>query len=171
MSQGDIFKRVPIWQVASEKPQKTFELGPALLVTHDCNLDKRRGNGEFSIQRVQLIPIRAVSAQDLNRQAVARQDKLSPPEVLYIGEIADDENGGSWEGLALLSEIFTLPSITFQPSITDYAGDALLEPGDDTERLCFGLHGERYGTLSNDRLDFLYRKMASFFMRLEIDLD
>ena len=138
-----------------------LDLGPSLLVTHSCNLDKRRGSGEVHITRLQFLPLLDVAAEILERQAAVRRDTLNPPEVLYLGAMP-----GAWEAYVLLSEMYTLPAAMFAPRMETFAGDHRADPEDPTH-LVLGRNADRLGRLSGDRIRILYDKMALFWMRME----
>lgn len=164
VSQGDIFEAVPQcrWEVAPGSLVVVTDVGPALLVTHGCQLDKRSRSGTPQIKNLQFLPLLDVEEADTNRQAVLRRDDLQPPEVMYLGEMP-----GGWEAYVGLSEMYTMPAAFFEPRLEVFAGDPRAD-AEDPNHLVLDAHDRRLGRLSGERLRCLYDKMALFWMRMEL---
>lgn len=93
LCQGDIFGNAPIVDVgiaASGEIQATIISGPAVLLTHDCDMDKPNRDGTPRAERLQFVRLRAVDVLPRDRQQTLRatRDRIAPYEVQYLGEIS-----------------------------------------------------------------------------------
>jgi hypothetical protein len=164
--QGDIFTSVPIVRItltdAGEIRAAVIE-GPAVLLTHDCDMDKPDSTtGQPRIERMQFARLRAVDASPASYQRTLRTNRnnLGPFEALYLGDIA---NFG--ESCILLSDPYYIPSAYFLPTFSDYGGHP--EATEGARYITAQLHGSRVGRLDEAQLILLRRKMAAFWTRLE----
>jgi hypothetical protein len=157
--QGDLLVSAPQLALAMEggRLKVSGAHGPALVFTHDCALDKRRGQGSPSIERVQLLPVRDVESQDANRQKLLRDNNVRPYEALYLGSLGD------WEGFVALGELYTVPAGYFEPELRPFPGHP--EDPDEEPHLVFGRHGDRLGRIELDQLALLYEKVLAFWLR------
>lgn len=137
------------------------DVGPALLVTHSCQLDKRTRAGAPQIRNLQFLPLLDLAELTPDRQALLRQDRLQPPEVMYLGDMP-----GGWEAYVGLSEMFTLPAAIFQPRMGAFEDHPRADQN-DPNHLVLDSMAARLGCLSPGRLKHLYDKMALFWMRME----
>ena len=77
LCQGDLFRDVPIVDCtlqgrATIRPR--ISNGPALLLTHDCAMDKRTKSGLPRVERLQFAPLKVVSAEQGSRGRTIRGD-------------------------------------------------------------------------------------------------
>jgi hypothetical protein len=139
-------------------------LGPALLVTNGCDLDKprsKRADAPPRIERLQFLALADLAQQDATRQQLARKRELAPAEVVYVGEVP-----GVGEAFGLLSEMYYLPAELFDLELRTSDHEAA-ERG---KRLAHARsHGSRVGRLSAKDVDLLGLKMAAFWPRLTFD--
>lgn len=140
------------------------EVGPCLLVTHDCDLDKPKGRAADApprIERLQLLPLRDLDAQPKDRRDLLRRHELSPPEAIHIGHVA-----GVGDAFGLFSEMFYLPAAFFVLSLIEFPDHPAAESG---KRHCVATrHGNRAGRLTSDHLELMRRKMAAFWPRFDV---
>ena len=162
LSQGDIFTAVPIVTVGlttAGEIKADAAHGPAVLLDHDCALDKASRAGKPTIQTLHFAPLIAVSSQDDDRQRVLRESRLTPYEVMYLGEC-----GWFGEAFIVLSHMYPLPTDFFAPRAIPWPDHpaAVAE-----ERYCTpSRYDERIGKLDDDQLGMLHRKMNAFWTRL-----
>lgn len=170
-SQGDIFNRVPLGPLAEDEawPEASGEGQPlraALLVTHDCALDKKSRAGGIRIERMHFLPLENVAAQNADKQRVLRRSarEIEPSEVFYLGEIPELE----FEAFAVLSHIHTVPARVFNLAwvdIVDMQGDVV------DRRLSGGRHHERVAALSDEHGELLKDKLNVYWTRRAPQLD
>ena len=139
----------------------------ALLITHSCELDKRRQqDGSSSVVQFTFAPISLVenfpAAQGILPQL--RNGEVNPSSLVHIPKY-----GGNKESVANLGQIFFIPAAYFEPVITDFAGHDNLEEGSDSYRLCINEKLVRVSTLEENELDVLHRKIQVFWTRTELD--
>jgi hypothetical protein len=164
LGQGDIFASLPIVDVAlteAGEVQATVIEGPAVLLTHDCDMDKPdNATGLPRIQRMQFARLRAVDALPSSYQRTLRtnRNKRGPFEALYLGDI---ESFG--ESCILLSDPYYIPSSYFLPVFGDYGGHAEAQEG--ARYLSVQLHDSRVGRLDEAELILLRTKMTAFWTR------
>lgn len=165
LGQGDIFANVPIIDVTmtgAGEVQATVIDGPAVLLTHDCDMDKPdNATGLPRIQRMQFARLRAVDALPLSYQRTLRtnRNKPGPFESQYLGDIAS-----FGESCILLSDPYYIPSSYFAPVFDDYSSHA--EAAEGAKYLTVQLHDSRVGRLDEVELILLRKKMTAFWTRL-----
>lgn len=111
LSQGDLFNDVPIVLTeldAAAQARARVLHGPAMLLTHDCALDKASNKGVPKIERIAFLPLVLVDLQDANRKALLRRNSLEPFEVLYLANVPP-----YGEAFVALSESYYLPARYF----------------------------------------------------------
>jgi hypothetical protein len=166
LCQGDIFASVPIIDITLTDAGAVHAAvveGPAVLLTHDCDMDKPDSStGQPRIQRMQFARLRAVDATPAHYQRNLRTNRnnVGPFEALYLGEIAD-----FGESCILLSDPYYIPSDYFLPTFEDFGGHADAAEGD--RYIAAQLHDSRVGRLDEAQLILLRRKMAAFWTRME----
>lgn len=160
-SQGDVLTSVPVISVDLDGTGSVSTrqvVGPALLLTHGCVLDKATRSGRSTIKRLQFVPLISVGQQEPHRQQVLRNDGLTPYEVLYLGDC-----GSYGESFVVLSEIFSLPAAVFDVELKDWAGHAAATAGE--RYLTPRRNAERIGRLDVPRLELLAYKLIAFWTR------
>jgi hypothetical protein len=163
LCQGDVFELLPQLVAdlsADRQVRASIDVGPALLVTNGCDLDKPNGRRDAQprIERLQFLPIRDLRQQEENRQRMARSAELLPPEVVYVAP----EVAGVGEGFCLLSEMYSLPAGYFDPRLREFEHPEA-EPG--KAHLEATAHGNRLGRLGTAEVDLLQSKMVAFWPR------
>ena len=163
LCQGDIWESVPIVLPAinaSGALEVTCDqAGPALLATHGCDLDKATGSGRSKIERLQFMPLLALSQQDRNRQALLRREQINPPEAMFVGSVPS-----IGDAFCLLSEMYWLPARWFDPELISYDDHPDAEEG--SRYLTARHNGDRLGRLEDERVHLLHQKMRAFWTRL-----
>ena len=144
-------------QEAGGEVSSTSNVGPALLLTHDCNLDKARPGSQVRIERLQFLPLADMSVLDRSRQGLLRKEELNPPEAFFVGQV------GRIEAFVLLSEAFWLPASYFALRLEAFADHPEAEP--EARRLVAGRHGNRLGQIEAHRRALLHQKIVAFWTR------
>lgn len=167
LRQGDVFRSIP-WVlsrlVGAEVEAYVAQDGGALLVTENCQMDKRiKSESGFvtRLDRLQFAPLRLVEDipnPDIRRRI--RQLNPNPPDPVFVGDVLPDQ--GDW--YASLSEIYDLPAAFFGAVLRNHTGDVDLED-DDPWRLVAAQHDTRAGTLPADRLHSMRQKMVIFWTK------
>lgn len=161
-SQGDILERVPIISVDAPiegSLSVTSPLGPAVLLTHGCAMDKASRAGKPSIRTLHFAPLVAVSHQDPSRQRLLRAGGLTPYEVMHLGDC-----GPFGESFIVLSQMYALPTAYFVPTVIAWPDHPAALPDD---RYCTpSANASRVGRLDDAQVDLLKRKMNAFWTRL-----
>jgi hypothetical protein len=170
--QGDILRSVPLIELAVadgrlhlNAGEGTF--GPALLLSHDCIMAKRRGKPENrnpQIQRLQWLPLRDLGEQPVDKQRVARRGAEEPFELFYLGEVS----GLDWEAYVVLSDLLSLPAELMEPTIEDVSGDPEADP-EDPNHMVFNRYQETLAALDEAEKQHLYTKMSLFWSRYRPD--
>jgi hypothetical protein len=167
LCQGDLFEEIPIVITESGfvEPNPRMIYGPALLITYDCQLDKRTAKNNPQITRMQFIPIR--NLDDLLKPDQVknglREGKLDPPEAIYI-EPAFIKN----EGFGLLGEAYTLPATYFGIEIREIGADQSTDG--DRMRAHATQFESRICTMSPAELELLKKKMTAFWTGLKAEI-
>lgn len=161
LSQGDIFERVPLLDVtvagAGIAIAGVNQFGPAVLVTHDCVLDKTNRRLAVKVNRLYFMPLLAVSATTTDQAVALRRNEVIPTESLYIPDA-----GSFGEAYCVLSTAYYLPAEIFGLRLTHFdhpeaqEGEAHLEG----TRHCL-----RVGRLDADSLELLHLKWSGFWTR------
>jgi hypothetical protein len=168
LGQGDIFAEVPI--IISELDQAREvvvrqEPGPAILLTHDCAMDKPDRNGNPRVETLQFASLKTFSALSSDRQINLRGQAtaLMPFDALYVGQIPD-----FGETFFVLADTFCLPSTFFSLEFSDYGGH---EHADDNiaNYVVSRAKDTRIGRLDQSQLDLLRRKLPAYWARVQIN--
>ena len=150
LQQGDLFANVPCPVPGSDGPAGNtlrwrVEYGPALLMTYDCQLDKKKA------ERIHFAPARLLSTLDGSSQVMARRENEQPYDALYIGFATDR------------CEYFCRPSETFWLPLSCIGTSSFVDLKDgEPERRCIG-DATRLGTLPPDRRVLLRAKLNAFW--------
>lgn len=121
LCQGDIFGNIRVLDypdIAGPDLVPQLRVGQAMLVTHDCSLDKMTGKGRHTIERLAFVRIREVDALPPDRAELLRSShgKVQPYEAQYLGVLPD-----IGESYVLVSDPYFLPARYFDPRIEIYA--------------------------------------------------
>ena len=167
LGQGDIFERTPVVDVFltdAGDVRATIIEGPAVLLTHDCDMDKPDRSGNPRVQRMQFARLRAVDALPDDRQRTLRttQENLAPFEVLYLSNVAR-----FGESFILFSDPYYVPSAYFQPAFREYADH--MEAEGDARYITAQDHDSRIGRLDDAQLTLMRQKMSAFWSRVTED--
>ncbi|MHB8452756.1 MAG: hypothetical protein ACYDAQ_20220 [Mycobacteriales bacterium] len=168
LGQGDIFLEAPVLAAslgADGLLRFSAEIGPALLLTHDCVLDKPPfAGGAPRTERLQFARLRAAESLPPNRRDTLRgmATKPEPVEALWLGDLLD--LGPSF---ILLSDPYFVPVGYFQPYLEDYSRHEHARPGDAKRYLTPAVNDTRIGRLDESQLVLLQRKMMIFWTRAE----
>jgi hypothetical protein len=166
LGQGDIFGLAPVVDVQltdAGKVQAGVVDGPAVLLTHDCDMDKPDGKtSQPRIQRMQFARLRAVEALPESQQRTIRANRNTrgPYEILYLGDITS-----LGEACILLSDPYYVPVGYFLPTFVEYSDHPNAFAG--ARFLTAQLHDSRIGRLDEPQLMLLREKMMAFWTRLE----
>jgi hypothetical protein len=164
LSQGDIFGDAPVIDVVlsdTNELQVSLPTGPAVLITHDCAMDKPSRSGRPRVERLQFVRLRAVDALPPEQQNSLRgsRSRLAPYEALHLGDIAD-----YGESFILLSDSYYLPAAYFALGFEDYSNHAQGRP--DARYVTPSLHDTRLGCLNTEQVELLRRKLLAFWARV-----
>jgi hypothetical protein len=164
LCQGDIFAAAPVIDVilsSANELQVSLPTGPAVLITHDCAMDKPNRSGRPRVERLQFVRLRAVDALPPEQRNSLRgsRTRLPPYEALHLGDIAD-----LGESFILLSDPYYLPAAYFALSFEDYSQHP--QAGPDARYITPSLHDTRLGCLDAEQVELLRRKLIAFWARV-----
>ncbi|MDX6744982.1 hypothetical protein [Actinocorallia sp. A-T 12471] len=167
LCQGDIFSDAPIVDIAAQGTgglEASLIYGPAILITHDCAMDKPDKDGNPRVQHFQLVRLRSMSAlpQDRRGNLKGGRAKVPPFEAMYVGDVGD-----LGESFILLSDPYFLPAGYFAPGFVDYRGHAEADP-QVTNYITPLLNDSRIGRLEEDQIQLLRRKIIAFWTRMDV---
>lgn len=160
LSQGDLFREVIISRVGVEDGLAAVgvERGPALLMSHDCVLDKKKKSNGREVSRVDFltfVPIRGFAQVNPGKARALREFgaalDVRPYEALYLGEV--DGLGETWVSLA---HPYTIPALLLGTELRAFT-DAETGDGNDT-RLVASIGDTRVGKLSPGGVTLLRKK-------------
>lgn len=148
LCQGDLFLRAPLLSspLGAAGLTAAMAVGPALLMTHDCVLDKTNKKRVVRAAYATFLPLRKVVLLADDRAALIRQNTVTPYEALYVGEVP--EAGEVYLSLACPA---TVPLSYFAPELQDFEGEE--EP-----HLTATANDTRVGTLTADQVGLLRTK-------------
>jgi len=141
LSQGDIFAKVPVVRtgLADSQPRVVLEPAPAMLISHACSLDKKRG-GKSRLEYLTFLPVHHVRLLPKDRQDLLRRTSVAadrrPYEVMYLGTITS--LGESYFSLA---EPYTLPALLLRTGLKKFTAAETGEAAD--ERVVPTMHDTR----------------------------
>jgi hypothetical protein len=163
LCQGDIFENAPVVDVSiavTGEVQAAAISGPAVLLTHDCDMDKPNRDGTPRVERLQFARLRAVDALPRDRQQTLRstRDKIAPYEVLYLGEVPD-----FGKSFILFSDPYYFPTIHLEPSFVEYGSTGTQEGG---RYLTAQKNDSRIGRIEAHQLALMRQKMSAFWARI-----
>lgn len=149
LSQGDVFSDIPLVDtylgVGAGVSIAALPRGHALLITHDCVLDKCNRRGTSQVEHLSFLRLIDVEAQPATKRGDLRRtrDDDQPYRALYIGDVE-----GFGEAFVDLNAPFTHPAQHF--------GTEAREHDDGDRRLAATINEKRAGRLS-DELVQLFR--------------
>ncbi|BBX75453.1 hypothetical protein MSHI_33590 [Mycobacterium shinjukuense] len=131
--------------------------GPAMLVNHDCALDKMNSRGEATIERLSFVKVHNLSTAPDHRQNLLRTNasQLKPFEAHYLGHVP-----GLGESYVVLSDPYHLPADYFGVEARSFPN---LVAGE--KRLAITNHDTRIGRLSDESLTLFRMKWNAYWTR------
>lgn len=164
LSQGDIFASVPVLDISLTlgSPVARLPVGPAILITHDCALDKKSNKGVSRLEDVTFLRLQNVAELPPERQGNLRGSagRFQPYEAMYLGRVSD-----LGECYVMLTAPYTLPAQIFRPELREYdEGSSAGEPGVYLTPTDFD---SRVAKLSADGLDLLRKKWMIQWTRMQ----
>jgi hypothetical protein len=150
LCQGDLFLRAPLVLTQSDDDgagHVEFVLAPALLASHGCALDKTNRRGVMQATEVTFLPLRQVAALEGNRQAIVRNNNVTPYDFLYVGNLGGDLG----ESYVNLNSASTFSLDYFAPQLRVFEGDP-------EGHLVATRHDDRMGTLALGQLSLFLDK-------------
>lgn len=161
LSQGDILGEVPTISVELDRAgdiEVRSSPGPAVLLTHDCALDKP------NVQRLQFARLRVLSALPADQQGNLRgaAKKVGPFDSLYLGQIPQFN-----ETFILLSDPYYLPAEYFRLALLLHGAHPEAE-SESAKYTTPQQNDTRVGRIDEEQLDLLRRKMLAFWTRLKM---
>jgi hypothetical protein len=163
LCQGDIFRAIPVLvpRVLADATvvAVAVELGPAVLVTHGCAMDKQNRAGLPRVERLNFLPLLSLDATDSNRRALLKRKTVEPYEALYVGPV-----GEFGESYCVLSEMYPLPAAYFRPSIRSFEGHPSAG-SDEQNYLVPTVNDTRIGRIDDSVLQLLHDKLNAHWTR------
>lgn len=162
LGQADVFSNAPILQVTLAEERLTSEIlyGPALLLTHDCAMDKATADGLPKTDWLQFARIRLASQlPDQRRGNVWRaRDDVPPYDVMWLGEV-----GAFGDCYMVLSDPYHVPVEYFDTRCIQY--DEQVDDRPNLPRATPRRNDSRMGRLPPDRVFLLQQKMLIYWTR------
>jgi hypothetical protein len=139
----------------------------ALLITENCQLDKRTNSGKLRPgQKLQFVPLGNIDDLGPDRRTRLLDGDINPPEAVYAGEVEGQHLAG------LLSALYPLPAADLGCEPKDFAGHGDLEEDDSTWRLTVpDDRWVRLITMDPQHISVMYKKMALFWTGTELTED
>lgn len=164
LCQGDVFSAAPVLDLGSDASgalTATLLTGPAVLLTHDCAMDKSYPDGSLRAERLQFARLRSIQGLTADRAGNLRGTRLAvePSEALWLGEVE-----GHGECFIYLSDPYFLPSAYFEPTCVQYEVTEA-DGSPSRPRATPRAHDTRFGRLDPEQIDLLRRKMIAFWTR------
>ncbi len=132
--------------------------GPALLLTHGCQLDKR------GLSRLQFAPLLAVDAASVTPSNIGqlRNKWLTPPEGIYIDDVGDGQ-----PAIALLGQGFMIPATYFALDLVDFTDNPESDPEQPFHAVARA-NDDRTVTMEPAESALLEFKMAAYWIGLRL---
>ena len=163
LCQGDIFADAPVLAVelANDGLEVALPMGPTVLLTHDCAMDKPNRTGQPRAERLQFARLRAIDSLPREQQVSLRgnREKVAPYEALYLGEVAV-----LGESFILLTDPYYLPAAYFGLMFGDYSDHPRADS--DAQYVTPQTHDTRLGCLDETQIVLLRQKMTAFWARV-----
>jgi hypothetical protein len=138
--------------------------GPALLITYSSAIDKRIGNSNRpQASRLQFCPVHDIDSLPLdeNRQRQLRAGQRDPSEAVYV-KLDEDQ-----EGVALLSEAYTIPTSFFALESREFTGHPDADPRDPFHMCANENDDSRVLSMEQAELEVMLKKMAFYWTRTD----
>lgn len=158
LCQGDVFASVPLTVSSLDSDggvRVVVEAGPALLLTHDCQLDKA------GLSRMQFAPLSPAEGSGISPSNLGQLRKgwLTPPEAMWLPDAGNGE-----EAVALLGQAFMIPAGYFDLAVEDFSDHLQHDPE-------WPMHAKvrreerdtRAATMSADEAQLLRCKMSAYW--------
>ena len=163
LSQGDVFEQVPLISVSFNAGELSAKIlrGPAMLITHDCALDKRSGTPpRAKVSRLHLARVLSTMslAKDKQKELRSRWDRIDPSEIMYLGWLSE-----FGECYADLSDLSAVPSEFFEVQLASVEVAA----GEGDLRLVASASHARVGSMSRESRELLTSKLMKYWTRLK----
>jgi hypothetical protein len=167
LCQGDIFESAPVLDVQVDPAGglvTSLGYGPAVLLTHDCAMDKAEPDGSPKAERLQFARLRIASRTVTTVQANdlrGRRGKTGPFEVLWISDVRP-----FGECLIFLSDPYFVPLSYFDAAMVQY-NVTEADGNPSAPRATPRANDTRMGRLEEGQIDLLRLKMLAFWTRLK----
>lgn len=159
LCQGDLFRSAPVlyYPDLSHDFLAQLRMGPAMLVTHDCALDKMNSKGVATIERMTFVRIRKLATAPEHRQQLmkTKATELTPLEAQYLGHLE-----GLGESYVSLSDPYYLPAAYFEGETKGFPG-----LDHDDKRLSIAKHDTRFARLGDEALALFRNKWNGYWTR------
>ncbi len=139
--------------------------GSAVLLTDDCQLDKRTGSAKRpKVSRLQFAPLHDMESANLEADLRDRllRGELNPPEMIYVSNIGDDR-----QAVGLLGEAYPIPAVFFGLEIQNFAGHLYSDP-DDPNHLVATRNDSRILTAEEGERRLLKQKLAFYWTHFKL---
>jgi len=158
LSQGDLFQEVSVVVAEPGFPVGlSAPVGPAMLMSHDCVLDKRNAAGS-TLSSLNFMPLHQMSLAEPNHSAALRRGQLMPYNAMYVGDVPSI--GPSY---VEFSRIYRLPPKYLATELRTF--DPPPEGEEVGEYLCAGRNDTRVAKLSAPALELLRSKWNAYWTR------
>ncbi len=155
LGQGDIFSSAPVLDVAEGAPNLVaeFRTGPAMLVTHDCAMDKATNAGAMTVERLAFVRLRSVDALPKQRADLlrSRAHERQPYEAQYLGHVPT-----LGEMYVLVSDPYFVPIHHFGGLLREFDGPD--RDGDRVNFLVATTNDSRVASLADTHLELFRDK-------------
>lgn len=159
LSQGDMFREVSLVVTEPGSPVGlSSPVGPAMLMSHDCALDKRNRAGASTVSSVNFLPLFQVSLLDKGLSSELLRGQLMPYQAMYVGEVPSV--GPSY---VEFSRIYRLPPQYLDTELRTF--DPPPHGEEAGEHLCASQNDTRVAKLSAPALDLLRSKWNAYWTR------
>lgn len=168
LCQGDVFGNVPVLDVAIDGDiniSARMMFGPAVLMTHDCAMDKPDKDGRPRVEFLQFARLRSMASLPEGKRNNLRgaRAKVPPFEAMYLGEVAE-----FGEAFILLTDPYFLPSRYFSLAFVNYRDHVAADP-QVSDYITPRSADSRVGRIDEEQIDLLRRKMMAFWTRFQAD--
>jgi hypothetical protein len=160
LSQGDVFNNVPVIFSRLDVAGRVHfaeEVGPAMLLTEGCALDRRQEGNSSIVRRLQFAPLRAVDSFSPRARELLHQLQINPPEAIYLDDVAGQD------AVVLLGDAYPIPAAYLRPELRDFSGHQEIAEGTDAMRLVATTDPERICTMGETERLLLHDKMTVYW--------
>jgi hypothetical protein len=159
LRQGDVFELVPClrYECSSGELLVTNESRTAVLITDNCQLDKRTNSGRpRPTLRLQFVPLGPITDLGHDIATRLRNGDVNPPEAFYVGTFDNVELAGR------LGEVFSVPAEHFTPAIEKFSDHPEADRADPHHLVIAPTFGRLF-TMDPEWIERLYEKMSLFW--------